>query len=235
MSLSPVLNLPVRHQVLGVDVESIAPATGFSADSRDFATVNGVLLVENPTEDKYRLVVPFPIEAGSAGVRVVSTGKAVDFKVRHGAKPAEFVELLRALGEIPADQEPMLEELKESVQGFGVADIEIPAGSQVLRFYARQELHPAPDNPKSFQVEFFAPLAGFILAPGGQSQMSVSVAFPPQFAAPGMQIGIPTITAVPGQPTPETQVQGPTMIGERPVFGALWRNDPKVTIPYTYS
>lgn len=235
MALSPVLNLPVRHQVLGVDVESIAPFTGFTPESRDYANVNGVLLVENPTEGKYRLVVPFPIEAGSAQVRVVSTGKVTEFKVRHGAKPEEFVELLRALGEIPADQEPMLDELKETVRGFGVADVDIPAGSQVVRFHARQELHPHEDNPRSFQVEFFAPLAGFILAPGGQSQMSVSIAFPPPFAAPGMQIGAPSITPVPGQPAPDTDVQGPIAIGERPTYGALWRNDPKVTIPYTYA
>jgi len=235
MALSPVLNLPVRYQVLGVDLESIAPHTGFVADSRDYANVNGVLLVENPAEGKSRLVIPFPIEAGSAEVRVISTGKVFEFKVRHGVKPEEFVELLRQLGESPADHEPMLDELKASVKGFGVADVEIPAGAQVLRFHARQEVSPVEGNPKSYQLEFFAPLAGFILAPGGQAQMSVSIAFPPAFAAPGMQIGAPVITPVPGQPAPETQVQGPTAIAERPTYGALWRNDPKVTIPYTYA
>jgi hypothetical protein len=221
--------------VLGVDVESIVPHTGFSAESRDYANVNGVLLVENPAEGKYRLVVPFPIEAGSAEVRVISTGKVFEFKVRHGVKPAEFEELLKGLGEIPSDQKPLLDELKAAVKGFGVADVEIPAGAQVLRFHARQELLPVGGNPKSYQLELFAPLAGFILAPGGQSQVSVTIAFPTPWAAPGMQIGTPAITPAPGQPAPETQVQGPTGIAERPIYGALWRNDPKVTIPYTYA
>lgn len=235
MALSPVLNLQTRWQVLGVDVESIAPHLGFSADARDYLNVNGVLLVENPNAGKVTLVVPFPIEAGSAEVRVISTGKVFEFKVRHGGKPQDFEELLRSLGEIQADQEPTLEELKKLVAGFGVAEVDIPAGSQVLRFHARQEIAPAADNPKSFQLELFAPLAGFILAPGGQSQVSVTIAFPAPFASPGLQLGTPVITPVPGQPAPETQVQGPTAVAERPIFGALWRNDPKVTIPYTYA
>lgn len=49
-----------------------------------------------------------------------------------------------------------------------------------------------------------------------------------------MKIGEPTINRVPGQPAPETKVEGPTKIGARPIFGALWRRDPKVTIPYAY-
>lgn len=65
--------------------------------------------------------------------------------------------------------------------------------------------------------------------------MGVTDAFPAPFAAPGVQLGTPTITTVPGKPAPETQVQGPTAVAERPIFGALWRNDPKLTIPYTYA
>ncbi|MBW8058856.1 MAG: hypothetical protein FVQ78_00690 [Solirubrobacterales bacterium] len=64
--------------------------------------------------------------------------------------------------------------------------------------------------------------------------MSVSIVFPPKWAAKGMKVGTPTITAVPGQPAPETKVEGPKEIGARPIYGALWRKDPKVTIPYTY-
>jgi hypothetical protein len=92
----------------------------------------------------------------------------------------------------------------------------------------------AAKTRSSFEVVFFAPLAGFILAPDNDAKMSVSVVFPPQWAAKGMNIGEPTITAVPGQPAPETKVEGPTQIGARPIYGALWRRDPKVTIPYSY-
>lgn len=232
MALSPVINLPVRSQVLGVDIESIAPVRGFAQD--DVANVNGVLVVENPTEGEVRLVLPFPVEESSAEVRVVSTGKRTKFRKRDG-KASQFVDILKQIGEIPADQEPILKEVLAAIKDYRVADVHIPAGSQVLRFHARQILRPVGGDPRSYEVEFFAPLAGFILAPSDQSQMSVTVAFPPTWAAPGMSIGTPVITPLPGQTVPPEQPNGPTSIGERPIYGWLWRNDPKVTIPYRYS
>ena len=234
MALSPVINLPVRSQVLGVDVESVAPHRGFAADAYDVANVNGVLVVENPSDQEVRLVWPFPIEEASGEVRVVSTGERKEFRKRDG-RGEQFVELLRSIGEIPADQEPVLKEVIAAIRDFRVTDIHIPGGTQVLRFHARQVLRPMGGDPRSFEVEFFAPLAGFILAPGGQAQMSVTVAFPPQWATPGMSVGTPVITPLPGQTAPPEQPSGPTSIAERPVYGWLWRQDPKVTIPYRYN
>lgn len=233
MALSPVMNLPVRSQVLGVDVESIAPVKGFASDAFDVANVNGVLVVENPSDQRVRLVLPFPVEESSAEVRVVSTGERKEFRKRDG-RAEQFVELLRSLGEIPSDQEPILKEVLAAIKEFRVADVYLPAGSQVLRFHARQVLRHVGGDPRSFEVEFFAPLAGFVLAPG-QSTMSVTVAFPPGWAAPGMSIGTPVITPLPGQTAPPEQPSGPSYIAERPIYGWLWRNDPKVTIPYRYS
>lgn len=115
-----------------------------------------------------------------------------------------------------------------------VADVHIPTGIQVLRFHARQVLRPVNGDPRSYEVEFFSPLAGFVLAPG-QSPMSVSVTFPPQWAAPGMSIGTPVITPLPGQAAPPEQPSGPFPVAEKTIYGWLWRNDPKVTIPYRYN
>jgi hypothetical protein len=50
-----------------------------------------------------------------------------------------------------------------------------------------------------------------------------------------MSIGTPVIIPLPGQAAPPEQPSGPTAIAERPVYGWLWRNDPKVTIPYRYN
>jgi hypothetical protein len=233
MALSPVINLPVRSQVLGIDVESIAPVKGFPLDAFDVANVNGVLVVENPSDQQVRLVLPFPVEESSAEVRVVSTGERKEFRKRDG-RAGQFVELLRSIGEIPSDQEPILKEVLAAIKEFRVADVYLPAGSQVLRFHARQVLRPVGGDPRSFEVEFFAPLAGFMLAPSGQSQMSVTVTFPPAWAAPGMSIGTPVITPLPGQTAPPEQPSVPTHIAERLIYGWLWRNDPKVTIPYRY-
>lgn len=233
MALTPILNLPVRQQVLGVDVESLAPTQGFGTDAYDVANVNGVLLVDNPEEQKVRLVYPFPTEDAHAEVRVVSTGEREPFKKPSG-KDTQFVPLLQHLGEIASGEEPLLDVIKEETKDFLVADVKIPAGQQVIRVHARQQLRPLDEAGRSFEVVFFAPLAGFILAPDNDAKMSVSVAFPPQWAAGGMKIGRPTITAIPGQQAPETTIEGPHEIGARPIYGALWRRDPKVTIPYVY-
>lgn len=233
MALSPVINLPVRSQVLGVDIESVAPYRGFAQDSYDVANVNGVLVLENPAEQEVRLVIPFPVEESSAEVRVVSTGKRTEFRKRDG-RAEQFVDILRSIGEIPSDQEPIVKEVLAAIKDYRVADVSIPAGTQVLRFHARQMLRPVGGDPRSYEVEFFAPLAGFVLAPG-LSQMSVTVAFPPAWAAPGMSIGTPVITPLPGQAPPPEQPSGLTHIAERPIYGWLWRNDPKVTIPYSYN
>lgn len=234
MALSPIINLPVRSQVLGVDVESIAPLHGFSSDAFDVANVNGVLHVENPQDQEVRLVLPFPTERSSAEVRVVSTRERREFRQRDG-KAEQFVEFLRSIGEIPSDQEPILAEIRKLIREWVVADIRVPAGPQVLRFHARQVLRPTPEDPRAFKLVFFAPLAGFILAPSGQSNMSVTAILPPPFAAPGLAVTSVEITPLPGRPEPAAQPFGPTPIAERPVYGWLWRNDPKVAISYRYA
>jgi len=70
-----------------------------------------------------------------------------EFRKRDG-RAQQFVELLRSIGEIPADQEPILKEVLEAIREFRVADIFIPAGSQVLRFHARQALRPLGCDPR---------------------------------------------------------------------------------------
>jgi len=49
-----------------------------------------------------------------------------------------------------------------------------------------------------------------------------------------MSIGTPVITPLPDQTAPPEQPSGPAYIGEPPIYGWLWRNDPKVTILYRY-
>lgn len=136
MALSPVINLPVRSQVLGVDIESVAPPKGFVQDAYDVANVNGVLVVENNTgQEEFRLVLPFPVEESSAEVRVVSTGKRTEFRKRDG-KASQFVDILRSIGEIPSDQEPILKEVLAAIKDYRVADVRI------------SRRHPGPPLPR---------------------------------------------------------------------------------------
>lgn len=231
---TPIINLRVRWQVSAVDVESVAPHMGFAEGCFDIASVSSILMVENPTEQDVKLVLPFPAESYSAEVRLLSTGELERF-ARPTGGAAQFEQLLRDIGEIPAGQEPMLKEIRELTKDFRTAELRLPAGVQVLRFYSQQVLRPIGGNPKSYELELFAPLAGFILAPSGQVSMSVTVAFPPPYAAPGLTISAPIITSLPDQTPPAEQPSGPTAIAERQIYGWVWRQDPKVTIPYQYA
>jgi hypothetical protein len=67
-----------------------------------------------------------------------------------------------------------LKEGLEAIREFRVADIFFPAGSQVLRFHARQVLRPLGSDSRSYEVEFFAPLAGFVLAPSREHLTSAA-------------------------------------------------------------
>src|SRR5918997_2113501 len=73
-----------------------------------------------------------------------------------------------------AEQEQILKEVLEMIREFRVADIFIPAGSQILRFHARQVLRPLGGDRRSYEVEIFAPLAGFVLAPSREHLTSAA-------------------------------------------------------------
>jgi hypothetical protein len=61
-----------------------------------------------------------PVEESSGEVRVVSTGERKEFRKRDG-RAEQFVELLRSMGEIPADQEPILDAVRETIKELRVA------------------------------------------------------------------------------------------------------------------
>lgn len=65
-------------------------------------------------------MLPFPVEESSAEVRVVSTGKRTEFRKRDG-KASQFVDILKQIGEIPADQEPILKEVLAAIKDYRVA------------------------------------------------------------------------------------------------------------------
>ena len=54
------------------------------------------------------------------------------------------------------------------------AEVQERLGEQVLRFHARQVLRPLGGDRRSYEVEFFAPLAGFVLAPSREHLTSAA-------------------------------------------------------------
>ena len=58
-------DLLVVNQGINIDIESIAPIQGFTADAYDVANMTITATVQSPAEQSYRLVLAADVEAGT--------------------------------------------------------------------------------------------------------------------------------------------------------------------------
>ncbi len=234
------LDLPIQYQTLNIDIEPVAQMRQFSIEAYDIANWTGVVAVNSPAADTYRLVLPFAIESGTRATAVVVSGtdndfnKPVQFKKPSG-NISQFLDYLKKMGSLTAEATAIPTELKEFVKGFKVADIKVPAGAHIIRIHASQKLLALTDDKRSYQLVLYAPLCNFTLA-GGVTNLTALVSFAPDFQAP-VTVEPPVVEALPGQPTPGdgSPPALPAQVANQKVFGWHWRNDPKVTIKYRYN
>lgn len=231
-------DLQVLSQGINVDIESIAPTQGFGADAYDVANMTIVATVQSPSEQKYRLVLAADVESGThAFVRVVSASRA-HFKDmrkfrRIFKKDAGILRPVLAKAGIALDAgSDEQDQLEAAVAGYKVADIVIPAGTQVLRIHASQKLNPVDGNPRRYRFTMYAPQLS--LAPAGNVRLGATAVFPLGFNG---VIDPPLVEPLPGQPTP-TQVAGgdaAVQLGAQQAYGWAFQADPKITLSYTYN
>lgn len=239
MSPTPITtDLQVLRQGINIDIESIAPTHGFGTDAYDVANMTITATVQSPSEQKYRLVLAADVEAGtSAFVRVVSATKA-HFKDSRPFKriikrDAEILRPVLAKAGIPldpsTDEQPQLE---AHAAGYKVADLTIPAGTQVLRIHASQKLNPVDGNPRRYRFTMYAPQLS--LAPVGNVRLGATVVFPLDFNG---TIDPPLVEAMPGQPAVNLVGGGdaPVQVGSQQAYGWAFQADPKITISYAYN
>lgn len=242
MAEQPItLDLPLTSQTINVDVESTAPAQGFSADAYDVAN-STITAVVNVTEPKvYRLVIHADVEAGTyATVRVVSASDAkfkdpVEFR-RIKNQDSEIIEPVLQKAGIPIDPNLNKDKALELLaKQFKVADIQLEAGTHVLRIHSSQKLEQIDKNPKKYRLVMYAPLLSF--NPAGNVRLAATLVFPLDFSS------IATIDSVrdeplPGLPTPNLVAGGhtPVQLGGQQAYGWLYQNvDPKIIAEYTYN
>jgi hypothetical protein len=237
---NPTVDLPIQYQTLNVDIEPVAQMRQFGADSYDVANWTGVVAVNSPADQEYRLVIPFAIESGTrASVSVVSADNETFDVVANFKKPSgpanQFLSYLKKMGLLPDAATELTPELKTLVKGFKIATLRVPAGQHVLRIHASQKLLPQSDDKHSYQLVLYAPLCNFVLG-GGQTNLTAIVSFPPDFQAPAT-VEPPVVEPLPGQPTPGdgSTPATPVQAANQKVFAWHWRNDPKVTIKYRYN
>lgn len=239
MAPTPITSdLPVLSQGINIDIESIAPAHGFGPSSYDVANMTITATVQSPADQEYRLVLAADVEAGtSAFVRVVSATKAHfkdprSFK-RITKKDAPILRPVLDKAGILLDQtRDEQEQLEAHATGYKVADISIPAGTQVLRIHASQKLSPVDGDPRRYRFTMYAPQLS--LAPVGNVRLGATVIFPLDFNG---TIETPLVEPMPGQP-PVNLVGGgeaPVTVGLQRAYGWAFQADPKITVTYTYN
>lgn len=237
-ALTPITtDLLVVNQGINIDIESIAPLQGFSADAYDVANMTITATVSSPAEQSYRLVLAADVEAGtSAFVRVVS-GTTKQFK-----KPATFKRIVKREAEMirpvltktgivldPAGNER--KQLEAHATHYKVADLTIPAGQHVIRIHASQKLTAVEGNPRRYTFVMYAPQLS--LAPVGNVRLGATVVFPLDHTA---TVDTPVVEPMPGQPGVNLVGGGdtPVQVGAQRAFGWAFQADPKITVSYTY-
>jgi hypothetical protein len=123
-------------------------------------------------------------------------------------------------------------QLQAHVAGYKVADLTIPAGTQVLRIHASQKLSPVDGNPRRYRFTMYAPQLS--LAPVANVCLGATVVFPLDFNG---AIDPPLVEPMPGQPTVDLVGGGdaPVNVGAQQAYGWAFQADPKITISYTYN
>lgn len=237
------LDLEAHKQSINVDIESIAPVQGFAANTFDIANSTITAVVNNPTgaNKLYRLVIHADVETGtSATARVVSSNtttfkKLVKFE-RITKKHSDIIEPVLAKAGIVIDPSlPKKVQLEELAKHFKVADIEIPAGQQIVRIHLSQVLRPNSDNPKKFHFDMYAPLLCF--NPISSVRLSTTLVLPLDFQTQASVTDV-NFKPLPGQPTPNLIAGGntPVTVGQQIAYGWLFQNvDPIIYLDYVYN
>lgn len=237
--MPPVTELPVQWQSVVVDVESVAPLLQFPANnSYDVANMSAVVCLQVPEDKQYRLLLTCDVESGTrATARVMSSDNQFDsveqFERIEKKDAKDYIPLLDKSG-LVSPETSEADKVEYIRKNFKHAVIRIPAGQQKVRIHASKKLLPVAGNPKEYELVQFAPLLGFTIA-GGQTNLALTVTFPPAFEGNNMAIDPATVEPIPGQPNPSDAVPPfDGTIGAVRAFAWHWRTDPKVKIKYRY-
>ena len=237
------LDLELHEQSVNIDVESVAPHLAFVADAFDVANSTITARVNNTSgaPKQYRLAIRADIENGaSATVRVISGDKAtfknvVEFKRIVKANSMIVEPILPRAGLVLDSTKPRQQQLIDFAKQFKIADIDIPAGIQVLRIHLSQKLSPVAGSPKQFHLESYLPLMSF--APIASVLLGATLVFPLHFTNIATILEC-KIVPIPGRPAPNLTAGGDTaiMLARQQCYGWEFQNvDPLLTATWIYN
>lgn len=237
------LDLELQEQSVNIDIESIAPSYGFSADAFDIANSTIVAKVNNTdgAPKTYRLAIKADLVSGASAFARVVSGDKTTFKqtydfVRITEANAEIIEPLLSRAGLTLDAtKPKKPQLIAFSKQFKIADVVVPAGAQTLRIHLSQLVKPTADSPKQFHLDSYLPLMSF--APTSNVLLGGTVVFPLRFTEIA-QITEAQYLEIPGLGTPRLVAGGnsPVMLARQQSYGWEFQTiDPILSLTWHYS
>lgn len=228
MALSPLINAPVTRQ--DSIIEIIRKGDGTQPHDEVFVSTSLTLAADLDVQE-VKLLLPMSSTAGGKPlmryVEDAVTESVVFDPVDRSVYDQDVADALAALAEGEREKQAKLAKaIAKAANGFGQAVLTVKPGQRELRFFYSVAAMPT-DTPRQFEVQILAPLASFILQPGGSIGVTALV---PRGAslveAVAMQDPANPASVLPNMQQAE--------LGGRTCLGWLWQNDPMFRIRYTY-
>jgi hypothetical protein len=172
MALSPLVNLPVQWEVALVDLQ---PTSLYGAD-HDTAMVNTTILLQSPASEEITFVLPAADAPEQDPVmRIVADAPEEPQTLSPSTLGEVEGELGEALAKAEQAQRELWEKVREAASEIRSAKVKVKQGEQLVRFYYPQKVPRQPDGSLEFRI--LAPLASFVLNPGG-GELTLAIGLP---------------------------------------------------------
>lgn len=234
---APATDININFKDSTLIVSPTAAIDGFDANCYDTAVLVTEVELNNPTERLVEIPLPFLTKSYTASLAVISKG-ADEYsdrvfqvtKVKGDA--SRFTPYLQRMG-VPQDILNDKKKLKKLLEGFRVAQINIPAGTVVLRIEASEIVLPDPSDPnrKTFKFKTYAPLPSFVVGSGASMRLTASFKQVDRYPRSINQVQSNPYGDNVGLPEPTVFDNVP---GEK-IFHWEWKNDPVIDWTIVYS
>jgi hypothetical protein len=224
VALSPITSVPIMWQNTLTDVQ---PTSQYGRDF-DRAMISTNLLLQVPADQDVTFILPSADAPESAPLlRLVNEAEQPVHEFNEVTPEEAQQEVESAItGDAGRDQQ-LWEAVKGEARQWRQSRARLRAGDQLVRFTSRQRIEPVGDG--SYELRVLAPLASFVLQPGGS--ISFAVGLP---RIPGRTVAIDHAVAEnpPGNLLADIS-ERPT-IANRVFVAHFWQNDPLYRVKYRY-
>ncbi len=232
-AFDPVSNIPVRTVDTTVDV--VARGTGDQEHDDVFVTTQLELQADIGTEGRTTLILPLASEAQQQPI-LRYTGQPIS-----GAQPFNVDDIERSVyddevikdlvaladGATKREQRDLAVSIGRAAKSLSSVVVTVEPGQRTLRLFYGIAAKRVPGANREFEFFVIGPLPSFVIQLGGS--IGVVAALPRNTTVVTAQ-GLYN----PQDPNSVVPTNGPHLLGQRPVLGWFWQNDPLFTIRYRY-